>query len=413
MTQLAEAPTASRRRRVGGWVVLVVVVAAVGIVGAVLTSLVQWTQRDVLDPGSAGPRGTRAIASLLADRGVDVDIVRDRQQALTALGSDNATLVLGDSPYLSDRAFTELTDAATDVVLIDPASRGVRVLFPGAEVIGFSAATAVAPSCDLPEARRAGRIVPGVLFAAPGEGTACYPDDGGGAALLVADRDDGRVSAIDGTGLFDNEHLAENGNAALAVNLLGRLPHLVWYVASAADSDLADTDPSLGDLTPGWVSPVIVVALCAGLAAAVWRGRRFGPLVTENLPVTVRASETTEGRARLYARSRDAVHAVDQVRIGALGRIARLLGLGPTASASGIADSAAERLGADRARIRAILLDELPRTDGELLALGDSIRDLEAAVRAAVRPGPSTSSGTEPTSAGTESTSSGTERNNS
>ena len=394
MTQLAEAPTASRRRRAGGWVVLVVVVVAVGIVGAVLSSLVQWTQRDILDPESAGPRGTRAIVSLLADRGVDIDIVRDRQEALAALGSDNATLALGDSPYLSDDAFTKLTDAATDVVLIDPAARGVRVLFPGAEVSGFSAATAVSPSCDLPDARRAGDIEPGVLFSAPADATACYQGDGG-SALLVADRGDGRVAAIDGTALFDNDHLADNGNAALAVNLLGQLPHLVWYVASAADSDLADTDPSLGELTPGWVSPAIVLLLCAGIAAAVWRGRRFGPLVAENLPVTVRASETTEGRARLYARSRDAVHAADQVRIGALGRIARLVGLGPAASATDIADAAAERLGADRGRIRAILLDDLPRTDGDLLALGDSIRDLEAAVRAAVRPDPSTSSGTE------------------
>lgn len=395
MTQVAEAPTPTRRRRVGGWAVIVVVVVAVGLVGAVLSALVQWTQRDNLDPESAGPRGTRAIVSLLADRGVTVDIARDRRQALSALGSGDATLVLGDSPYLSDEAFTTLTDAATDVVLIDPDARGVRVLFPGALVVGFGATDPVAPSCDLPDARRAGRIIPGVLFAAPGEGTACYPDDSGGAALLVADRDEGRVAAIDATALIDNEHLADDGNAALAVNLLGRLPHLVWYVSSADDSDLADTEPTLGELTPGWVSPVIVVLLCAGVAAAVWRGRRFGPLVAENLPVTVRASETSEGRARLYARSRDAVHAVDQVRMGALGRIGRLLGLGPAASATDIADAAAERLGADRARVRGILLDDLPRTDGDLLALGDSIRDLEAAVRAAVRIDPSTSSRTE------------------
>ena len=54
--------------------------------------------------------------------------------------------------------------------------------------------------------------------------------------------------------------------------------------------------------------PVIVLLLTAGLAAAIWRGRRFGPLVPERLPVTVRAAETTEGRARLYAHARDAVY---------------------------------------------------------------------------------------------------------
>ena len=117
----------------------------------------------------------------------------------------------------------------------------------------------------------------------------------------------------------------------------------------------------------------------------VWRGRRFGPLVAENLPVTVRASETMEGRARLYARSRDAVHAADALRIGAIGRLARDLGLGPAASAGDVADAAADRIGAPRAAVRGILIDSLPRTDAELVAVSDRLRDLEAAVHAAVR----------------------------
>lgn len=387
MTQLVETPSTARRRRVGGWVVIVVVLVAVGILGAIVVTITQWSQRASLDPESAGPRGTRALVSILGDRGVAVDVVRSRDDARAALAAGDATLVLPDSPYLSDAAFEELADAATDVVVVDPAARGARILFPGADLIGYGANAAVAPSCDLPEAERAGAVVPGVLLSAPESVTSCYPS-AGGAALLVGDRDGGRAALIDGTGLFTNEHLADDGNAALAVNLLGRQPRLVWYVASLADSDLSDTDPSLGDLTPGWVSPVIVVLLCAGVAAAVWRGRRFGPLVAEKLPVTVRASETTEGRARLYARSRDTVHAVDQLRIGALGRIGRLLSLGPAASATEIADSAAERLGAGRAMIRGILIDDLPRTDADLLALGDRIRDLEAAVRGAVRPSP-------------------------
>ncbi len=119
------------------------------------------------------------------------------------------------------------------------------------------------------------------------------------------------------------------------MNLLGRHPTLVWYMPGIGDSDLADSNPSLGELTPPWVSPVIVLLLLAGVAAAIWRGRRFGPLVSERLPVTVRAAETTEGRGRLYAHARDALHAADQLRIGALGRLSRLLGLGPSAIGGG------------------------------------------------------------------------------
>ena len=102
--------------------------------------------------------------------------------------------------------------------------------------------------------------------------------------------------------------------------------------------------------------------------------------------MTVRAAETTEGRARLYAHARDALHAADQLRIGALGRLGRLLGLGPAASAEEIADAAAARARVDRGAVRGILIDDLPRTDADLVALDERLRALEEAVHAAVRP---------------------------
>jgi hypothetical protein len=108
--------------------------------------------------------------------------------------------------------------------------------------------------------------------------------------------------------------------------------------------------------------------------------------VTERLPVTVRASETTEGRARLYARARDPLHAADRLRIGALRRISGRLGLGPRAAAAEIADAAAAVAGADRRTVRGILIDDIPRSDADLVALSIRLRDLEDAVHAAVRP---------------------------
>jgi hypothetical protein len=160
----------------------------------------------------------------------------------------------------------------------------------------------------------------------------------------------------------------------------------VWYQPGIGDTDLVDGDETLGELTPPWVSPVIVLLLIAGLVAGLWRGRRFGPLVAERLPVTVRASETTEGRARLYAQSRDTLHALDQLRIGALGRLGRTLGLGPSASAPEIADAAAARTGIDRGEARRILIDEIPANDSDLVNLRQRLRQLEDAVTTATRP---------------------------
>ncbi|SFR99380.1 protein of unknown function [Microbacterium sp. cf046] len=389
MTALQDhAPTPvadTRRRRVTGWIVIAVVLVGVGIVGSLLAGIGQWNQRDVLDPESAGPNGTRALAEILREHGVDVVVVRDRAAAQAALAGDAATLALPDAPYLSDEAVTALTDAAADVALIDPRARTLRLFLPGSSTYGVGPGSVVDPACELADADRAGGVAPGAIYEPGAQMTACYPT-GGGYGLLAAERPGGRSIAVDGRALFTNEHLAEDGNAALAVNLLGRHPTLVWYMPDIADSDLSAGDPTLGELTPPWVSPVIMLLLVAGIAAAIWRGRRFGPLVVERLPVTVRAAETTEGRARLYAHARDALHAADQLRIGSLGRLGRLLGLGPSASAEEIADAAAARGRIDRGAVRGILIDELPRTDAELVALAQRLRALEEAVHTAVRP---------------------------
>lgn len=375
-----------RRRRALGWIAIAVVLVIVAIAGTMLSGARQWSQREVLDPESAGPDGTRALAHVLREHGVEVTVARDRDATLAALSQGDATLVLADSALLTDQHLSEVTDAATDVVLIDPRARSLRVLLPSSQPAGVAPDTAVEPDCDIATASRAGAITPGAVFSPGPDATGCYAAGDGFGLLVTTDRSTGvRIAAVDGRALFTNEHLADGGNAALGIGLLGGHRSVVWYVPGPEDA-AGEAPPSLGDLTPPWVSPAIVLLLCAALAAAVWRGRRFGPLVLERLPVTVRARETTEGRARLYARARDTVHAADQLRVGTATRLARMLGLGPTATAIEIADASAARVGASPALVRGILLDDLPATDAELVALSDRLRDLEAAVLRAVRP---------------------------
>lgn len=379
-----ESSASSRRRSGLAWAIIAAVLVGGGILGAVFSSAGGWTERVPLDPAGAGPRGTLALVSVLREQGVEVVVARDRPAALGALGPET-TLVMPDAPMLSDEALTELVDAAGDAVLLDPRSRTARLFFAGSSPAGMGLGDVVDPGCSLPDAERAGPVAPRALYTAGDADAACYPVDGG-FGLLVDERSaTSRVALVDATELVTNESLTDDGNAALALGLMGRHPVVVWYMPAFGDSDLAPGDRSLGELTPPWVTPTIVLLLCAAVAAAFWRGRRFGPLVVEDLPVTVRASETMEGRARLYAGARDALHATDALRIGALGRLGALLGLGPAASSGDVADAAADRIGAPRAAVRDILIDSLPSTDRELVAVSDRIRDLEAAVHAAVR----------------------------
>lgn len=387
------APTPARgasRRRTLAWTAIIAFVLLVGSAGALLSGIGTWTERDRLDPESVGPGGTAALVAILREQGVTVTVTRDRTETLRLLKRAPTTLVMSDSPILGDDALRELINAATDVVLVDPQARGVDLLFPDATAAAFAPAEAVDPECDAEPALRAGPVMPGRLLVpdtsggSPSTVVACYPA-GVGFGLLIDSDAEGVLSAFDGRDLITNERLAVDGNAALALNLMGRLPTLVWYVPSLSDSDIT-ADPTLGELTPGWVTPAIVLLLTAGVVAGVWRGRRFGPLVSETLPVTVRAAETTIGRGRLYARSRDAEHAAVQLRGAALRRLSRILGLGPTASAPAVADAAARLLGVDPGPLRTLLLTTTPRTDRELVDFSDRLHELEAAVRAAVRP---------------------------
>lgn len=376
------APASGRTRSVLAWAGIAAGVLVAGLGVAAIAGIGTMPAQGLLDPEAAGPEGSRALVEVLRDRGVEVDVARDRTSALAALGEGGATLAIADTAPLDDDDLEDLASAAAGTVLLEPRTRDLRLLLGGAQSGGF-VDELTAPACDFPDAAVSGSVRPGEVFTADGLRIACYPA-GAGFGLVGTGSGPDRVIALDATSLLVNRHLAEDGHAALGLNLLGGTGRVVWYLPALGDGSLTAA-PSLGELTPPWVTPAILLLLGSVVAAGIWRGRRFGPLVAENLPVTVRASETTEGRARLYAAAAEPVHALDQLRRDSLRRLARLLGLG-AADAGAIADAAAARLDTDRARVRGILLDDLPRNDRELVDAADRLRELEAAVHRTVRP---------------------------
>lgn len=373
-------PSTRLRRRLG-WAIVVVLLVGAGLAAASLSDLGQWSQRDGLDPDSAGPHGARALARTLAGHGVPVTVARSWSDA-TAPGR---TLAVGDTAALSDDQVAALADAGRDVVLLSPSSRDVRVLFSAASA-GYASGALLEPGCGLAAAERAGAVASGTLFE-PGTATArCYPE-AGGFGLLARERDAGMVVAIDGTALFSNEAITKDGNAALALALLGRTGGVTWYMPTIADA--AGRPATLGSLTPGWVTPAILLLVAAAGVAAVWRGRRFGPLVAERLPVTVRGGETTRGRARLYADARDTAHAGALLRDAARHRLTRALGLPGDTAPEAVADAAADRIRSRGAAASAGLADPRetlggapPRSDAELVRLAEALARLESALTA-------------------------------
>ncbi|GAA4175626.1 DUF4350 domain-containing protein [Gryllotalpicola koreensis] len=315
-----------RGRLVIGAIIVLVAVAGVLIAGQ------SAQQRPPLDPGSATPTGAKALVEVLREQGVEVRTATTLAQA--------------------DRAVAEVAPDDLTVAIYDP-----NRFLPVSKLAG--------------DDRLDGRTV---LIAPPK-----------GAADQL--RETGREVAVISTGsVLENQHIAEGRNAGEAIRLLGGTRVLLWYTPSLADLGTA-APKTIADLTPPWVTPLIVLAALIVAAAAIWRGRRFGPLVVEDLPVVVRASESLEGRARLYQRSDARLAALDALRMGAVGRLATALGLGPAAPVADVCAAVAARTRLDPAEVRRVLLDAEPRGDAELMELARRVAALEESVSQLVKPG--------------------------
>ncbi|NII42244.1 hypothetical protein E9228_002902 [Curtobacterium flaccumfaciens] len=370
--------------RIITWVAVVVV----GLLLAALTAAVGRGDRpdDVpLDPTSTTASGSRAVVRVLEQRGTRVDVVHDAD-ALD--GGTTGTVLVDDSARVLDRGVARrIARTASDVVLVTTDPGVLESFGVDARPAGSTSSTRVASTttCPIPAARTAGSVsVIGATYDTADPAVERCARSGSGAdtrwGLLRTDTADGRVTVLGTTGALRNDTVTRAGNAALALGLLGSGDHLVWYVPTADGTDAA---PSLGDLAPPWVPSAIAVLGLVAVAAALWRGRRLGPLVVEHLPVVVRAAETTEGRGRLYARVRDRTHALDTLRLAALRRIGRDLGLPRSAHVDEVVRRAAAVTRRSADDVGAVLVGGSTGDDRALVAGAAALDELEHAVHRA------------------------------
>ncbi|MCX9190207.1 DUF4350 domain-containing protein [Carbonactinospora thermoautotrophica] len=326
------------------------------LVGGVLGYFGSRQRQGLLDPEAVDGGGSRALARLLKHQGVKVEVVRTADQALARAGDDTTLLVAFPDLVPQDTRARLGRDAAT-VVLIEPGNRALAGLAPDVSAVGQAFVEDRDPDCALPAARAAGQALMGGLLydvSAKAEGRAelCYREKGHGSLVRLTEGD--RELVVLGTPQpLVNRHLAEEGNAALALRLLGQHPRLVWYVPSVAEG--GGTATSLYDLLPaGWRWAAVQLWIAVALLA-LWRVRRLGPVVTEPLPVVVRAAETVEGRARLYRRAHAREHAAATLRAATLSRIVPLLGLPREPAPAAVVAAVARRTGRPPHLVAALL----------------------------------------------------------
>lgn len=375
---------ASVRSRLRGLRRPLAVSAVVLLVGVVVAVSQAGNARGYLDPDAATPAGARALRVLLEERGITFVTVSSGEAALSAAAAGD-TLLVASPDDLSPHQLDQVEQSRADLVLVDPTPSMLDRLAPWLSVEDSVRAEPRDAVCDLGAARQSGRATTGGLTfggKAPEGGTLtlCYAVNGA-ATVAQAALSDGRLITVLGSGAgLTNDLLAQEGNAALALNLLGAHQKLVWYVAQQVIDDASGTQ-SLGDLLPRWVG-LAVLQLCIGVVVlALWRGRRFGPVVEEPLPVVVRAAEATEGRARLYRRGGARDRAAQNLRAAVLARVVPLVGQGRGADPAAVTDAIAARTGRPAGAISALLYGAAPSDDTALVRLASELDVLERMVR--------------------------------
>ncbi|SDN54160.1 hypothetical protein SAMN05216368_1066 [Cryobacterium flavum] len=387
-------------RRSSFWVIAAACILAIAII-AVLVSGGSQAAGRALAGDNAAPAGSMALVEVLRQQGVTVTLAGSLAEVRGAVGADSTVLLYDENSYLDQSQLSELGDLAARTVVVAPDFLALQALAPTVGFGGVSDAETLTADCSVPAASRAGELVPGgdTLSIPQGEHplvTGCFPSGTDTFSLVQVQNEltGDLVSLVPDPRVFNNENVTGYGNAAFALGLLGPSDSLVWYLPTLADLPRTGP-PSLADLTPGWVTPVLMLLALVGVAAAVWRGRRFGPLVAENLPVTVKASETLEGRARLYARSNARLRAIDALRVGAVQRLARTVGLGRLAHLDEVIATVALITGRAPDEVRRVLVGAIPVSDAQLMELGVALQALETATSQAVRAGAPASASSE------------------
>ncbi|WP_019972743.1 DUF4350 domain-containing protein [Mycobacterium sp. 141] len=362
--------------RTARWVLLAVM--AVVVVAAVSTYLTAPRPGGRLDPEATGPDGAHALVALLRQHGVEVitaDTIGDVQRA----AAPDTLVVAAQTLYLSDEdQLHQLAQAPGDLLLIAPVSKTREALAPKIKQGKASSFGGGDPDCDLVEATRSGDVELGLTNTFQpvddAQVTSCYQ------GAVVRYQDGGRTVTVVGTGDFmANGGLLKAGNAALAMNLAGARSRVIWYAPQHPEGE-STGGKGISALLPTQVRWVVlqlglVVALLAMASA-----RRLGPLVAESLPVVVRASETVEGRGRLYRSRRARDRAAEALRSATIMRLLPRLGLTTGAAPQTVAAAIAARAGGDTGVVGHTLFGPPPDTDSDLVHLAHQLDDIERQV---------------------------------
>ena len=388
MTDAVLTPTVGRFvRRSIFWIALTTIVLLIALVGIVFGNSAK--SADAMSATNPAPGGAKALIEVLRHEGVSVTVTDTLRATRDAVSHPQQTTLFLYDPnfYLSDEQIRDAFGLASRVVVLDPTFVMLDEISSDLAPAGYVDDTLTA-DCSV-DAATAAEEITGYgsgfrLIADNSDAETCFGSGDDVYSLVRLTSGSTTYTVLGATEALTNGAILENGNAALGLNLLGETDDLIWYLPGY--DDLAGDIPTIGELSPPWVLPVTLLFWLALITAAFWRGRRLGPLIVENLPVTVKASETMHGRARLYEKANARQHTLDSLRIGTVARLAKACGLPVLATVDEVIAASAAIAAMDPAEVARMLIDENPATDGDLVRLSDALLRLEERVAFNSRP---------------------------
>ncbi len=360
-----------------------------GVIGAAwLVSLATPDYSDTrFAPNNHNPQGARAVAQVLKNNDVDITFTRELPEAVGHARSGATVLIAHDTGLSADQAHALLRSGA-DIVAANPRGDLVAAI---AEHSSTSITQAASPSditstvaqCQSPVAQAAQEISSsgtGFTQTSPqAHVIECFPGLVGSHFAQVSTDEGQRIILFDDVDSWSNQRITDYGHAALALHSLGAHPQLVWFLPEVPElQNPAGLDG--GPTMPQRFTIVAAVVLAAFVFLAYARMRRLGPLVSEGLPVVVKAAETTRGRARLYRGIGAYGRAAAALRAGTARRLAQRLGVPSSHDGEAFTHAVAHATGRPQQEIWGLFFGPSPATELSLTTLAQDLASLESEI---------------------------------
>ena len=326
--------------------------------------------------------GTMALAELLRHEGISVSKAGSLSEAVDA-GRQGATIAVVNADRLSDQDRQALAKAGGDVVVIgaeggSDALAGMTGMTP--KGTAAAASSTRAPQCDDADAHAARSLAgtrASVSLQGDGDAVGCFPVGEDRYAYATDSLPSGAtLRVLPDPAPVTNVHLAKEGHAALGVRALGHHSRVLWLDGEHMEAPSVWNSSS----TPPWLPVLIFQLLVIAGVLAIVQGRRFGSIVSEDLPVVVRSIETTVARGRLYRQGSDRPRAAQALRSGAALRLGATLGLPPGTSRRDVIAAVSLASGIAPATVDSLLYGPPPTSDNALATLAVQLDQLESEV---------------------------------